>query len=476
MWTSFSAGTRPKKNRALFMEHSNILSIRNINKTYPGVKALDDISIDIREGQVHAFVGENGAGKSTLMNILAGAIQPDSGQIKLQGSVYRSLTPHQALELAIATIYQELNLIPFLTVAENVFFGKEIRHGPFVRSRKMSAETAKLLATLGVEMDPDMLVKNLSAAYQQIVEIAKALAHDVKILIMDEPSASLTANEIEHMFGLVRTLRKRGVTIIYVSHKMSEVIELADRITVLRDGRFITTVDADKTARRELVGLMVGRELGESYPHKATAGDDVLLEVRNLKTDALSEQISFKLRRGEILGFGGLVGAGRTELVRAIFGADPIEGGQILVDGKKITVTNPGRAIEHGIGLVPEDRKQHGILGHMSVRENISYSALARVSRFGFITGEKESKLAMYSKEKLDIKAPDLRARVENLSGGNQQKVVLAKWLAARCKILLFDEPTRGIDVGAKREIYEIMRELAEQGTGIIFVSSEMYG
>jgi ribose transport system ATP-binding protein len=456
------------------MEQANILSIRNITKTYPGVKALDDVSIDVRQGQVHALVGENGAGKSTLMKILAGAIQPDSGQIELQGSAHHGFTPHQALDLAIATIYQEFNLIPFLTVAENVFFGKEIRHGVFVRSKAMNSETAKLLRSLGVEIDPNALIRNLSVAYQQVVEIAKAVSRDVKILIMDEPSASLTTNEVEHLFGLVKTLKDKGVTIIYVSHKISEVLELADRITVLRDGKFVTTLDADKTDRHELVSLMVGRELAESYPQKAPIGEDVLLELRKLKTAALAGEISFALRRGEILGFGGLVGAGRTELARAIFGADPIESGQILVEGKKITVTNPGQAIGHGIGLVPEDRKQHGILGHMSAKENISYSALAKVSRFGFITNRAENRLADYSKERLDIRAPDLGVRVENLSGGNQQKVVLAKWLAARCKILLFDEPTRGIDVGAKHEIHKIIRQLAQQGTGIILVSSEM--
>jgi ribose transport system ATP-binding protein len=317
-------------------------------------------------------------------------------------------------------------------------------------------------------------VKNLSVAYQQIVEIAKALVYDVKILIMDEPSAALASNEIEHLFDLVKDLKAKGVTIIYVSHKMSEIFELADRITVLRDGRAITTVDADKTDRAELISFMVGRKLGESYLRKETIEEDVLLEVINLNIPGLLKDISFTLRKGEILGFAGLVGAGRTELARAIFGADPLESGEIKIQGKKIKVTNPNQAIKHGIGLVPEDRKQQGILAEMTVKENISYSSLNNLSRCSIINNSMELQTASRFGEQLNIKTPTLDAKVENLSGGNQQKVVLAKWLAARCKVLIFDEPTRGVDVAAKQEIYEMIKELADQGTGIIFISSEM--
>ncbi|MHC4213067.1 MAG: sugar ABC transporter ATP-binding protein [Planctomycetota bacterium] len=455
------------------MAYANILSVKNITKTYPGVKALDDVSIDVRKGEVHALVGENGAGKSTLVNILTGAVKPDSGQLELDGIVYSSLTVHQAIELGITAIYQEFNLVGFLSAAENVFFGNEIRRGPFVCSGKMNAETAKLFSALGVEMDPASLVKDLSASYQQIVEIAKAMSRDVRILIMDEPSASLTANEVEHLFGLVETLKEKGVTIIYISHKMSEVFELADRITVLRDGKFITTLDSDMTNRSQLVGLMVGKELGESYPQKDKPEEDVLLEVRNLSTTGFLNDISFTLRRGEILGFAGLVGAGRTELARAIFGADPIQSGQVLIEGKKISVNNPARALVNGIGYVPENRKEHGILGHMSVKENVSFSSMKNLSLFGLVKDKKEKELIESFSEKLNIKAPDLNAPVGNLSGGNQQKVVLSRWLGAGCKILLFDEPTRGIDVGAKQEIYEIITRLAREGTGIIFISSE---
>ncbi|MHC4645687.1 MAG: sugar ABC transporter ATP-binding protein [Planctomycetota bacterium] len=456
------------------MERSRILSLRNITKTYPGVRALDDVSMDVQKGEVHAVVGENGAGKSTLMKVLTGAVRPDSGEIELEGRVYRHLAPHQAFEMGIAAIYQEFNLIPFLTVAENIFFGKEIRRGPFLRRSQMNAEAARLLAALAVEIDPEEHVANLRLAYQQIVEIAKALSREAGILIMDEPSASLTANEVDRLFDLVRTLRAKGVAIVYVSHKMSEILELADRVTVLRDGKLVRTLDVRDADRRKLISLMVGRELGESYPQKGQTGEDILLEVRNLRTAGGLNDVSFTLRRGEILGFGGLVGAGRTELVRAIFGADPVESGDILLEGKKIAVTSPRQAIRHGIGLVPEDRKQHGILAGMSVRENISYSSLKTLSRLGVIKEREETKVAAGFGRKLNIKSPDLKTPVGNLSGGNQQKVVLSKWLAARCKILMFDEPTRGIDVGAKQEIYEIMRQLTQNNCGVMFVSSEM--
>ena len=298
----------------------NILTVENITKSYPGVRALDNVSIDIKRGEVHAIAGENGAGKSTLIKILTGAVLPDSGKINLEGKTYPAFTPHQAIDLGIAAIYQELNLIPYLSVAENVFFGREIRFGPFINSRTMSLQTSSLLAKLGIAMDPDTLVKDLSVAFQQIVEIAKAVSHDLKILIMDEPTASLTVKEVRHMFDLVKNLKEKGVTVIYISHKMSEIFELADRITVLRDGRFIETLRSENTQRRQLVSLMVGKELGETYPEKTAQKGNVLLKVKNICTGDLLKNISFKLEAGEILGFAGLVGAGRTQLARAIFG------------------------------------------------------------------------------------------------------------------------------------------------------------
>jgi ribose transport system ATP-binding protein len=452
-----------------------ILSVRNLTKTYPGVRALDAVSIDFERGEVHAIVGENGAGKSTLIKILTGAIQPDSGEIDLEGVVHSSFRPHEAIfDLGISAIYQEFNLIPYLSVAENVFFGKEITRGILINMNKMCSETEKILDRLGMKINPRMLIKDLGVAYQQIVEISKAISRNVKILIMDEPSAPLTTNEVDRMYDLVRTLKQQGVTVIYISHRLGEAFQLADRVTVLRDGKYIKTLITKETNRQELIRLMVGRTLGETYPEKKYKSEEVLLEVKNLCTEGLLKNISFVLRRGEILGLGGLVGAGRTELARVIFGADPIKAGEIYVEGKRVKIRSTSSAITKGIGLIPEDRKRHGILSEMTVKENISYSALRNLNRVGIIMGKAEERIAQEFKKKLDIKTPDLGRKVKNLSGGNQQKVVLSKWLATKCKVLLFDEPTRGIDVGAKQEIYELIKQLAEEGTGIVFISSEL--
>jgi ribose transport system ATP-binding protein len=457
------------------MENDIILSVRNVTKIYPGVRALDDVSIDFRRGEVHAIVGENGAGKSTLIKVLTGAVSPDRGEIVLEGAVHSGFSPHEAIfALGISAIYQEFNLIPELTVAENVFYGKEIRQGAFVNLKKMCQETEKILAWLGVKINPRTLVKDLGIAYQQIVEISKAVSRNVKILIMDEPSAPLTTNEVEHMFTLVRTLRSQGVTIIYISHRLSEAFELADRITVLRDGKYIRTQDAGAISRQELITLMVGRTLGENWPQKSHENGPVLLSVKGLGTKAALKDIAFELRGGEILGFAGLVGAGRTELARSIFGADPLETGEIVIEGRRARIRSTSSAIEQGIGLIPEDRKQHGILAEMSVKENISFSALRTYNRGGFIMARTEGRIAGGFVQQLNIRTPDIERKVKDLSGGNQQKVVLSKWLATRCKVLIFDEPTRGIDVGAKQEIFELIARLAAEGKGIIYISSEL--
>jgi len=457
------------------MGNDVILSVRNLTKTYPGVTALDNVSIDFRQGEVHALVGENGAGKSTLIKVLTGAIQADSGEIELEGTIHSGFTPHEALfDLGMTAIYQEFNLVSGLTVAENVFFGKEITRGPFINMKKMSLETEKILDRLGMKVNPRTLVKHLSVAYQQIVEIAKAVSQNVKILIMDEPSAPLSSNEVEHMFELIHALKKEGVTVIYISHRLGEAFEISDRITVLRDGKLIRTSNTDQMNRQELISLMVGREIGETYPEKKYDSDEVILEVRDLCTEALLKNVSFELHRGEILGFAGLVGAGRTELARAVFGADPTASGEIFLEGKKVHVRNTSHAIGVGIGLIPEDRKQHGILAEMTIKQNISFSAYRNINTFGLIRGREEERIASDFKEKLNIKTPDLNRKVKNLSGGNQQKVVLSKWLATQCKILIFDEPTRGIDVGAKQEIYGLIKGLAEEGRGIMLISSEL--
>ena len=457
------------------MGNDVILSVRNLTKTYPGVTALDNVSIDFRQGEVHALVGENGAGKSTLIKVLTGAIQADSGEIELEGTFHSGFTPHEALfDLGMTAIYQEFNLVSGLTVAENVFFGKEITRGPFINMKQMSLETEKILDRLGMKVNPRTLVKHLSVAYQQIVEIAKAVSQHVKILIMDEPSAPLASNEVEHMFELIRALKKEGVTVIYISHRLGEAFEISDRITVLRDGKLISTADTEQMNRQELISLMVGREIGETYPEKKYDSDEVILEVRDLCTEGFLKNISFELHKGEILGFGGLVGAGRTELARAVFGADPTASGEIFLEGKKVHVRNTSHAIGVGIGLIPEDRKQHGILAEMTVKQNISFSAYRNINTFGLIRGREEERIASDFKKKLNIKTPDLNRKVKNLSGGNQQKVVLSKWLATQCKILIFDEPTRGIDVGAKQEIYGLIKGLAEEGRGIMLISSEL--
>ena len=457
------------------MEQSTILAVRNITKSYPGVKALNNVTLDFRKGEIHAIAGENGAGKSTLIKILTGAIQANHGEIVLEGAIHTGFTPHEAqFELGIAAIYQEFNLVPELSVAENVFFGKELQKGVFLDTKQMQRDTQAVMEKLGITIHPGTLVKDLSVAYRQIVEIAKAVSQNVKILIMDEPSAPLTTNEVDYMFQLVRTLKAQGVTIIYISHRLTEVFELSDRVSVLRDGNLIATLETHATDRKELIAFMVGRELGESYPEKRFSSDEVLLEVNHLHTPACLKDVSFRLYKGEILGFGGLIGAGRTELARAIFGADRIESGEMLIDRRKVVNQNPSQAVEHGIALIPEDRKQHGILAEMSVKDNISFSSLQRLTSFGLISGKAQQQLALSFKDKMSIATPDLEQTVKNLSGGNQQKVVLAKWLATQCDVLIFDEPTRGIDVGAKQEIYELIAQLAEEGKGIIFISSEM--
>ncbi len=457
------------------MKKEIILSVKNITKSYPGVIALDNVTLDIVKGEIHAIAGENGAGKSTLIKIITGAIQADRGEIELDGVKHKGFSPHEAqAELGISAIYQEFTLIPELSVAENVFFGKELEKGIFINKKQMHRETENILSKLGVKINPGVLVKNLSVAYQQIVEIAKSLSQEVKILIMDEPSAPLTTNEVDHLFHLVRTLKNQGVTIIYISHRLPEIFELSDRVTIMRDGKLIITMDTEKTDRKELINYMVGRELGESYPEKTYVSNEPLLEVRSLSTKKLLKNINFKLHKSQILGFGGLVGAGRTELARALFGADPIICGEIFVKGKKVLIKSPSGALEHSIALIPEDRKQHGILAEISVKKNITFSTLKRLTKFGLISDKKEKSIAASFKKRLRIATPDLEQKVKNLSGGNQQKVVLAKWLATQCEIIIFDEPTRGIDVGAKQEIYELIKKLAKEGKGIIFISSEM--
>lgn len=450
-----------------------ILELRDVTKIYPGVRAMDRVSISFRRGEVHAIVGENGAGKSTLIKTLTGAIQPSSGVIILNGAEHSHFTPSEAMRLGIGVIYQEFNLVPFLSVAQNVFYGREPMRGPFIDTAEMNRRTGELCRRMDIDLNPRTRVKDLGVAYQQIIEILKAVSQNASILIMDEPTAPLTGGEIRALFRIVETLKDSGVTIIYISHRLEEIFEICDRVSVMRDGQYISTRNTADTDMHSLISAMVGRELGTDYPKISGTPGNIVLSVRGLTTEAIHD-VSFELRRGEILGLGGLVGAGRTETARAIFGADQLKSGEIFVHGKKVSISTPRDAIACGIGLITEDRKNQGLLLGMRVDENISYTVLDRHSTAGFLRKPELSRLCSALIGELRIKVTSPAQKAGTLSGGNQQKVALAKWLARDCDIIIFDEPTRGIDVGAKREIYLLMRKLAEADKGLIMISSEM--
>jgi ribose transport system ATP-binding protein len=455
------------------MNDNVVLSLRDIVKQYPGVLALDKVSLDFVEGEVHALLGENGAGKSTLIKVIAGAIEPDAGVIHIAGQDYAKMTPHLARGLGVEVIYQEFNLVPSMSVAENIFLGDKTGRGLLVDTKVMVNRAKEVFTQFNIEIDPNALVRDLPSAQQQIVEIAKAVSKNVRLLIMDEPTAPLTVSEVESMFEIVRRLKQNGVTIIYISHRLEEIFRIADKVSVLRDGRYIATRRTQETNRKELISLMVGRELKENYPARQHTPREVALDVRSLCGNG-DVDISFSLHKGEILGFSGLVGAGRTELARVIFGAEPAESGEIFLEGKLVRIKSPQDAINLGIGLIPEDRKNQGVFLDMDIKWNISFSKVRRLSRHTVVDQRQETAVAEKYRDLLNIKTPSLGQKVKNLSGGNQQKVVLAKSLAAESKVLIFDEPTRGIDVGAKQEIYNLMRELANDGIAIIMISSDM--
>lgn len=448
-----------------------VLSLKNITKRYPGVVAIDNVSIDFYKGEVHALIGENGAGKSTLIKTISGAISPDEGSICFSNKVYSQMTPHLSKNEGVEVIYQEFNLVDSLSAAENICLGEKT--GKLVDSEQMIKKARNIFKQFNIDIDPNTLVRDLKTGQQQIVEIAKAVSKNVKILVMDEPSAPLSVAEVECMFEIIGKLKEQGVTIIYISHRIEELFRISDRVTVMRDGQYIETKNTKETSRKELIGLMVGRELKESYPSTKNIFNDVILEVKNLSGNGDTD-ISFKLKKGEILGFAGLLGAGRTELVRVIFGADKKDGGEVLFEGKPIKIKRPQDAIKCGIGLIPEDRKQQGCFLSMDIKRNISFTILKQISKMFIVDIKKENELAEKYSNLLKIKTPSLLQNVINLSGGNQQKVVLAKSLAAESKVLIFDEPTRGIDVGAKQEIYNLMCRLADEGIGIIMISSDM--
>ncbi len=449
-----------------------MLKLEHISKTYPGVRALDDVSLTFEQGEIHAILGENGAGKSTLIKIIAGAIEPDAGgTISFDGQVFDRMTPALSAENGVAVIYQDINLVTPMTVAENIFMGRSM--GRVYSKRRLNKLTQELFDEYGFQLDPAMRVERLSPANQQMVEIARAISNNAKIMIMDEPTAPLAASEVDLLFSIIAKLKAKGVTIIYISHRMEEVFQITERISVLRDGCFVKTINTADTNRPELVKLMVGRELNESFPSRQNAPGEVILEARDLTGNSV-EHISFQLRRGEILGFAGLVGSGRSETMELIAGAKKPDSGELYLNGKQVRFNSPAAAIAHGIGLIPEDRKEQGCILFNTVKFNTSLSAMKKLTHLGFINGKKNTELAEEYRESLHIKVPSVQQMVVNLSGGNQQKVVLAKTLAADPDVIIFDEPTKGIDVGAKQEIYQLMNQLVAQGKAILMVSSDM--
>ncbi|HLE63051.1 MAG TPA: sugar ABC transporter ATP-binding protein [Pyrinomonadaceae bacterium] len=457
------------------MTESPVLEMRHIGKRFPGVVALDDVDFELRRGEVHVLLGENGAGKSTLMKILSGAYPKNAGNIILDSAEVEIRNPKHAQTLGISTIYQEFNLIPHLSVGENIFLGREPAHLPgVIDQRAMFQAARRALSDLGLALNPRKLVKELRVAEQQMVEVAKALSLDARILIMDEPTAALTEHEIVELFATIRRLKDKGVSIVYISHRLEELFEIGDRVTVLRDGRSVGTYDVREMSKAELIRLMVNRELTELFPkEKAPMGPEVL-RVEGLTTQGGLKDITFALHKGEVLGIAGLLGAGRTELARAIFGLDKISSGGIYINGTLRKIGSPRSAINAGIGFLTEDRKSQGLVLPLSVERNLCLSSLDKFSKWGVMDTRQEKRAAGRYVTELRIKTPSLDQKVIFLSGGNQQKVVLSKWLCSQAEIFIFDEPTRGVDVGAKAEIYQLMNRLTASGVAIIMISSEM--
>ena len=454
-----------------------ILEVENVSKDFPGVKALDSVSFDLRKGEVHALVGENGAGKSTLMKILSGVYQADEGVIRYKGKEVSFRDVTQSREAGIGIIYQELNLIPHLSVAANIFIGREplTRFGT-LDEKKMNADASAILERLNIHLDPTIKLNQLPVSKQQMVEIAKALSFDSEMLIMDEPTSALSESEIDELFAIIHTLRDRGVAIIYISHRLEELKHIVDRISIFRDGHSVSTDDYAAIGSHEIVSRMVGRKFENKFPPKQNVPTtEKLLEVHNIVRTGILHDISFDLYRGEILGISGLMGAGRSELARAIFGADPIDSGDVIMNGRKLSMKSPSDAIKVGIAYLSENRKEEGLAVNMQLAENITMANVKKISsRFGVLSRSREMEAAQRYVKELLIRTPSLSQVVNNLSGGNQQKVVVAKWLFCDSKILIFDEPTRGIDVGTKYAIYELIGELAREGKGIILISSDL--
>ena len=453
-----------------------ILEMKGITKRFPGVLALDHVDLTVYPGQVLALVGENGAGKSTLMKVLSGVHQMDEGEILMEGKPVKIENPLASQLMGISIIYQELSVLDNMNIAENIFLGREKRSGRvFVDKKQMHAEARKLLDEVGLDVDTHTMAGELSTAQKQMIEVAKALSFNSKIIIMDEPTSSLTETETDILFGIIRKLREKGVAIVFISHKLAEIFAITDEVAILRDGVSAGRMMTEGCTENDIIKAMVGRDVDDLYAKQAAPIGDVVLEVKNLNTKGFLKDINFELRAGEILGFAGLVGAGRSEVMRAVFGIDPKESGEIYIKGKKVDIKNPRDAMLQGIGFVPEDRKLQGLVLGMSVGKNTTLAALKAVAnKAGFINHKQEKEMADKFVKALEVKTPSNDQLVKNLSGGNQQKVVIAKWLANNPDILILDEPTRGIDVGAKKEIHQLMSDLANQGVAIIMISSEL--
>lgn len=454
---------------------ASLLEASGISKQFPGTLALDNVQLELQAGEIHAVVGENGAGKSTLMKILSGVYTADTGEVRFEGQPLTIASPRDALAHGIAIVHQELSLVPALTVAENIYPGRLPTNAiGFVKYGELFRRAAEVLHSINLNVNPRTPVSELSVAKQQLVEIAKALSMDARVLILDEPTSALTEREAETLFALLRRLAGQGVGILYISHKLDEIFALTDRITVLRDGKYIGTVNTRDVVADDVIRMMVGRELGHMYPDKARGERVPLLEVRDLRLPGHSTPNSFTLYAGEVVGFAGLIGSGRTELARAIFGADERDSGEILLEGKPVAINTPGDAIQHQIGYLPEDRKAVGLFLEMPVKMNIEAANRDAVTTRGFINPAKERALAEQYVEQLDIMTSGVDQEVRRLSGGNQQKVLVAKWLAIKPKVLIVDEPTRGVDVGAKSEIHHLLRRLADEGVAVMMISSEL--
>lgn len=457
------------------MEQENVLVMENVSKAFPGVQALNNVHLTVRRGTVHALMGENGAGKSTLMKVLIGIYIPDEGEITFQGQKVKFENTRQALNLGISMIHQELSPEPYMTVADNIWLGREpITRWGMMDKKRMLADTKELLDRLEINVDPRAVMRDLSVASTQMVEIAKAISYDASLIIMDEPTSAITEREVAHLFRMIRTLQAKGVSVIYITHKMDEVFQIADDITVFRDGRHISTLPAAQTNRNQLISMMVGRELTNLFPKEEAPIGEVILSVRNLTRNGIVQDVSFDLRRGEILGLAGLMGAGRTEVIEGLFGVKPIDAGEVFIKGKQVHIKSPNDAIRHRMALLTEDRKRTGIMGVLPVRDNMMIASLGSYTKGGLLNNRVINETCAREKNRLELKTPSMDQLIKLLSGGNQQKVLVSRWLLTSPDILILDEPTRGIDVGAKSEIHRLMSKLAQEGKAIIMISSEL--